>query len=92
MQINYRVSLSGLYIVFWFAESVCLSSLIYLIQSTGVLFVSLLFHLLLSLKGSIDHTALCSMLQPAPPPSLLNVVNNRNGVISVAPCEMAAQL
>lgn len=32
------------------------------------------------------------MLQPAPPRSLLNVVNNRNGVISAAPREMAAQL
>lgn len=34
------------------------------------------------------------MLQaaPLPPPSLLNVVNNRNGVISAAPREMAAQL
>ena len=32
------------------------------------------------------------MLQPAPPHSLLNVVNNRNGVISAAPREMAAQL
>lgn len=56
------------------------------------LILSLLFHLPLSLKGCIDHAALWSMLQPAPPPSLLNIVNNRNGVISAAPREMAAQL
>lgn len=29
---------------------------------------------------------------PPPPTSLLNVVNNRNGVISAAPREMAPQL
>lgn len=54
--------------------------------------LELLFHLQTLLRGSIDHASLWSMLQAVPPPSLLNVVNNRNGVISAAPREMASQL
>lgn len=46
-----------------------------------------------SFKASIDHAMLWSnTLIPQPSQPSLNVVNNRNGVIRAAPCEMAAQL